>query len=165
VIQKLLDPFWQIWANPAHQLHPQVIHFAIVFLVLEAVTLIIFVIRKQPQVAALSLIFLHCAFWTMLLAVLTGLNDVGLDLGAGNRIMLGFRDRWENAFRAQSSVTIHVWLALILIALTSTRLVWRSLGRDRVLNGIRGATFAVLTLLNFWTLLAATYVGASITHK
>jgi uncharacterized membrane protein len=164
VIRKLLEPFSQVWANPAQQLHPQIVHFPIVFLVLEAVTLVIFAIRKQPQLAALSMIFLQCAFWTMLLAVLTGLNDVGLDLGAGNRVMLGFRDRWENAFRAESSVTIHVWLALMLIALTLTRLLWRSLGRG-ALTGISGAAFGLLTLLNFWALLAATYVGASITHK
>ena len=165
MIHKLLGPFWQIWANPAHQLHPQIVHFPIVFLVLEAVTLIIFAIRKQPQVATLSLIFLHCAFWTMLLAVLSGLNDVGLDLGAGNRIALGFQDRWENAFRAQSSVTIHVWLALILIALTAMRLLWRSLARNRALSGVNGVAFAVVTLLNFWGLLAAAYIGGSITHK
>ena len=165
MVRKLLEPFSQIWANPAHQLHPQVVHFPIVFLVLEAVTLIIFAIRKQPQLASLSLIFLHGAFWTMLLAVLSGLNDVGLDLGAGNRIMLGLHDRWENAFRAESSITIHIWLALILIAITLTRLLWRSLGRGRALAGISGAAFGLLTLLNFWTLLAATYVGASITHK
>jgi uncharacterized membrane protein len=164
VIRKLIEPFSQVWANPAHQLHPQIVHFPIVFLVLEAVTLVIFAIRKQPQLIALSLIFLHCAFWTMLLAVLTGLNDLGLDLGSGNRIMLGFHDRWENAFRAASSITIHVWLALMLMALTLTRLLWRSLGRG-ALTGISGAAFGLLTLLNFWALLAATYVGASITHK
>lgn len=101
----------------------------------------------------------------MLLAIVSGLNDVGLDLGAGNRMILGFRDRWENAFRAQSSVTIHVWLALTLVAITLTRLVWRSLGRDRALAGVCGVAFGLLTLLNFWVLLAATYVGASITHK
>ena len=101
----------------------------------------------------------------MLLAVLSGLNDVGLDLGAGNRLMLGFRDRWENAFRAESSITIHVWLALILIALTLTRLVWRSIGRSRALTGVSSAAFGFFTLLSFWTLLAATYVGASINHK
>ena len=101
----------------------------------------------------------------MLLAVLSGLNDVGLDLGPGNRIILGFRDRWENAFRAQSSITVHVWLAFILIALTLVRLLWRSSGRGRALTGVSGAAFGVLALLNFWALLAATYVGASITHK
>lgn len=165
MIRKLLEPFSQVWTNPAHQLHPQIVHFPIVFLVAEAVMLIIFAIRKQPQIASLSLIFLHCTFWTMLLAVLSGLNDVGLDLGAGNRIVLGFRDRWENAFRAQSSVTIHVWLALVLVAVTLTRLVWRSLSRDRALAGLGGVAFGLLTLVNFWVLLAATYVGASITHK
>jgi uncharacterized membrane protein len=165
VIRKLIEAFSQVWANPAHQLHPQIIHFPIVFLVLEAVTLIIFALRKQPQIAALSLIFLHCAFWTMLLAVISGLHDVGLDLGPGNRIMLGFHDRWENAFRAESSITIHVWLALTLIGLTLTRLLWRSLGRGRALRGVSGVAFGLFTVVSFWTLLASTYIGASITHK
>ena len=117
------------------------------------------------RLATVSLIFLHCAFWTMLVAVLTGVNDVGLDLGAGNRIILGFLDRWENAFRAESSVTIHVWLALMLIGLTLARLLWRLFGRSHVLAGVSGALFGLLTLLSFWTLLAATYVGASVSHK
>ena len=165
MIRKLLEPFSEIWTNPAHQLHPQIVHFPIAFLVIEAVALVVFAFRKQPQIAFLSLIFLHCALWTMLLAVLSGLNDVGLDFGAGNRLILGFRDRWENAFRAQSSITIHVWLAITLVGVTLTRLVWRSLGRERVLAGICGLAFGLLTLVNFWVLLAATYVGASITHK
>lgn len=165
MIHKLIEPFSQIWANPAHHLHPQIVHFPIVFLVLEAVTLIIFALRKQPHLASLSFIFLHCALWAMLLAVLSGLNDAGLDLGPGNRLVLGFQDRWENAFRAESSITIHVWLALILIALTLMRLLWRTFRRESALGGVSGVTFGLVTLLNFWVLLAATYVGSSISHK
>lgn len=101
----------------------------------------------------------------MLLAVLSGLNDVGLDLGPGNRLVLGFQDRWENAFRAESSITIHVWLALILIGLTLMRLLWRTFRRESALIGVSGVTFGLVTLSNFWVLLAATYVGASISHK
>lgn len=66
---------------------------------------------------------------------LVGALDAGLDLGPGNPLWLGLKDRWANAFRWESSVTMHAWLALGLVATTSGRLLWRKLGRSAVLRG------------------------------
>ncbi len=90
---------------------------------------------------------------------------MGLDLGTNNKIWMGIQDRWENAFRWESSITVHAWLAMGLIVLTLVRLLLRSFTASNLLCGPKGVIFGLLTFFNLWVLLATAYVGGMISHK
>ncbi len=162
---ELLNPFYQIFTHPPHQLHPIVIHFPIVFLEAEAVFLLLFLTRKKPDYDRWALNFLRLSFWSMLIAVAFGFYDCGLNMGLGNKFLLGFQDRMENVFRFESSVTVHFWLAVLLFGLTFVRLIWRELKKKKIFEGNSVYLFGGLTLLNLWCLLAMSYVGGLISHQ
>ena len=164
VFGELLKPFYQILAHPPHQLHPIFIHFPIVFLEAEAVFLLLFLIRKIPGYDRWALNFLRLSFWSMLIAVAFGFHDCGLNMGVGNKFLLGFQDRMENAFRFESSITTHFWLAVLLLVLTFIRLIWRE-QKKKIFEGKSVYLFWGLTLINLWCLLAMSYVGGLISHQ
>jgi len=101
----------------------------------------------------------------MLIVAIAGVHDAGLDLGAGNPIWLGLQGRWRQAFRWDSSITVHSWLALALLAITAARLFWRKFGGPDVIRGGRGWAYGLMTLIGLWVLIAAGYVGGMISHK
>jgi hypothetical protein len=160
----LLKPFYQIWTEPPHQWHPLLVHFPIVFLALEAVFLVLFRYSRDASHDRWALLFLYWAATSMLVVALAGLHDSGLNLGPGNKFWLGLQDRWHNAFRFQSSITVHVWLTLSLMAVTALRLVWRARLGSAVLRGRQGWAFAFATVLSLWMLFVAGYVGGRISH-
>jgi hypothetical protein len=105
--------------------------------------------------------------WTVLfmaIVVVAGLHDSGLNLGPGNKIWLGIHDRWQNRFRLQSSVTLHMWLAVLLFGLTAVRLLWRWRYGSGALAGNQAGGYGILTLLGLWCLMAASYAGGVISH-
>ena len=108
----LLKPFYQIVTAPPRQWHPLLVHFPIVFLTVEALLLGLWRLTGKPAHEPLAYACLHLSLWTMLIVAVTGVHDAGLDLGAGNLFWLGLRDRWQQAFRWHSSITVHSWLAL-----------------------------------------------------
>jgi hypothetical protein len=134
----LLKPFYQIVTAPPRQWHPVLVHFPIAFLVLEAVLLGLWRITGKAEYDRWAYGFLHASLWTMLIVAGAGVHDAGLDLGPGNPLWLGFQDRWAHAFRWHSSVTVHAWLALGLVVITATRLLWRKLGGSVVVHGTCG---------------------------
>lgn len=160
----LLEPFWQVFAAPARQWHPFVVHFPIALLLTEAVLHLIAWWRRDEDLDRWSARFLSAAVAGLALAILTGLHDAGLDQGEGNPFWLGLRDRYRNAFRLQSTISVHVWLSLAVTALVIVRAAWRL----RVRGGIGQRRFAVmyafLAVLNLWALLASAYVGAHASH-
>ena len=95
----------------------------------------------------------------------TGIHDSGLNLGPGNKFLLGFEDRWNNAFRFESSVSIHVWLALALFVLTLSRLLWRWKRGEQVFQGLEGVLFGMVAFAGIWFLFAMSYVGGLISHS
>ncbi|HNX36074.1 MAG TPA: hypothetical protein PKM57_15725 [Kiritimatiellia bacterium] len=165
MIEALLKPFSEIVTMPPQQWHPFLVHFPVAFLVTEAALLGWWRITRKAECARLSYGFLHASLWTMLVAACAGVHDVGLDLGSGNPFWLGLQDRWANAFRWQSSVTVHSTLMLGLAALTAARLLWRKLSGPEALRGAQGWAFCLATLLGLWVLIAAAYVGALLSHK
>ncbi len=162
--QQLGKPFYQVFTLPPKQLHPIFIHFPIVFLEAEALFLLLFLIRKKLDYEHWALNFLRLSFWSMLIAVAFGLYDCGLNMGSGNRFLLGLQDRMENAFRFESSVTVHFWLAILLLVLTSARLICRE-QKKKIFEGKSVYLFWGLTLINLWCLLAMSYVGGLISHQ
>ena len=95
----LLKPFYQIVTAPPRQWHPLLVHFPIVFLTVEALLLGLWRLTGKPAHEPLAYACLHLSLWTMLIVAVTGVHDAGLDLGAGNPLWLGLRDRWQQAFR------------------------------------------------------------------
>ena len=161
----LLKPFYQIVTAPPRQWHPVLVHFPIAFLVLEAALLGLWRITGKAEYDRWAYGFLHASLWTMLIVAGAGVHDAGLDLGPGNPMWLGLQDRWQNAFRWRSSVTVHTWLALALLMMTGLRLLWRKLGGPSALRGAQGWAYGLATLIGLWVLSAAGYVGGLISHK
>ena len=161
----LLKPFYQIVTAPPRQWHPVLLHFPIAFLILEAVLLGLWRVTGKPAHELSAHGFLHASLWTMLIVVIAGVHDAGLDLGAGNLLWLGLQDRWQQAFRLHSSVTMHSWLALALLAITAARLLWRKFVGPDALRGGQGWAYGLTTFIGLWILTAAGYVGGLISHK
>ena len=161
----LLKPFYQIVTVPPRQWHPLLVHFPIVFLTVEALLLGLWRLTGKPAHEPLAYACLHLSLWTMLIVAVTGVHDAGLDLGAGNPLWLGLRDRWQQAFRWHSSITVHSWLALALVAITAARLLWRRFVGPGALRGGQGWAYGLVTLISLWILTAAGYVGGMISHK
>ena len=161
----LLKPFYQIVTAPPRQWHPVLVHFPIVFLVVEAALLSLWRVTGKPGQESLAYASLHASVWTMLIVAIAGVHDAGLDLGPGNLLWLGLQDRWRQAFRWHSSVTVHSWLALALVAITAARLLWRKLVGPDALRGGQGWAYGLMTLIGLWILTAAGYVGGMINHK
>ncbi len=158
----LAAPFYQIFTSPTRHWHPWVVHFPIVLLCGEAVLVLLFFLK--PELEYLAYLCLRLSFWSLLIAALAGLHDSGLDLGDGNKIALGFQDRWKSGFHYSSSITVHTWLALLVITITFLRLLWRWRQGSQIRFGLRGVGFALLTLMGFWCMLAMGYVGGAISH-
>lgn len=163
-LSKLLSPLVRVWVHPPQQIHPLVVHFPIVLLVLEGLFLLLFFTTGKSHYEIAAYHLLKWGLFSILIAMVAGIHDIGLDLGIGNKILLGFKDRIENTFQFESSITIHSWLAIVLFLLTFIRLWWRSLKRENVLKSYSGFCFGVLTLFSIWVLLAASYVGGLISH-
>jgi len=161
----LLKPFYQIVTAPPRQWHPVLVHFPIAFLVLEAVLLSLWRVTGKTAHEPWAYAFLHVSLWSMLIVAIAGLHDAGLNLGAGNLLWLGLQDRWRQAFRWHSSVTVHSWLALALLAITAARLLWRKFVGPGALRGGQGWAYGLMTFIGLWILTAAGYVGGMISHK
>jgi hypothetical protein len=161
----LLKPFYQIVTAPPRQWHPVLVHFPIAFLITEGVLLSLWRVTGKPSHELLGYACLHLSLWTMLIVAITGVHDAGLDLGDCNTIWLGLQDRWRQAFRWHSSITVHSWLALALLAVTAARLLLRKFVGPDALRGGQGWGYGLMTLIGLWILTATGYVGGMISHK
>jgi uncharacterized membrane protein len=121
----LLHVLVKVYSEPPQQWHPWLIHFPIVFLLLDGLFTVMFWFNHRPEYERWSLSFLSAALATLVLSAFGGIHDSGLDLGEGNVFLLGLQDRWHNAFVFRSSVTVHMWLALVLFGLSFVRFTWR----------------------------------------
>jgi uncharacterized membrane protein len=162
---ELAKPFYEIFTAPPQQWHPLLVHFPLVFLISEAFFVSLFLVTKKEYFEIGSYHFLNAAFWFLPIVAIAGFHDCGLSLGPGNKFLLGLQDRWENAFRFQSSVTVHFWLAILLIAITSCRLFWRWRSGLGVWKGARGFFYSFLTFWGIWCLFAMSYCGGLLSHK
>jgi uncharacterized membrane protein len=163
-MKELLHALVRVYSEPPQQWHPWLIHFPIVFLLLDGLFTVMFWFNPRAEYERWSLIFLGAALVTMVLAILAGLHDSGLDLGAGNVFLLGLQDRWQNAFVFRSSVTVHMWLSLALFALSFARFTWRKCLAS-ALCGPQAFAYGATLFLNLWLLIATTHVGAMLNHK
>lgn len=161
----LLEPFHGIVTATPRQWHPSIVHFPIALLVLEAALVFLFWLKKSAHLERAAYYALHLSVWALLVTAITGVRDSGLDLGAGEPLLLGFRDRVANLWKLESSITVHAWLAIAVLVLALVRLLWRSCAGPQALAGARGAGYGVLTLLGLWCLVAAGYAGGIITHS
>ncbi len=164
-MNELVKPFYQIITEPPQQWHPLLVHFPLVFLISEAFFLSLFLMTKKERFEVGAYLFLNAAFWFIVIAVLMGFHDCGLNLGSGNKFLLGLQDRWENALRFKSSVTVHFWLALLLIMITSCRLFWRWKSGPQVWKVAKGFFYCFFTFIGIWCLFAMSYVGGLLSHK
>jgi len=164
-MSELAKPFYQIFTAPPQQWHPLLVHFPLVFLISEAFFISLFLMTKKDHFEVEAYRFLNAAFWFIPIVVIAGFHDCGLSLGSGNEFLLGLQDRWENAFRLQSSVTVHFWLALLLIGITSCRLFWRWRSGPQVWKGGKGFFYCFFIFIGIWCLFAMGYVGGLLSHK
>ncbi len=163
---ELIKPFYKVFTSPPQQWHPLLIHFPLVFLILEAFFILVFFLTKKSDYEKLALNFLKAAFVSILIAMAAGIHDCGLNLGPGNKFVLGLQDRFKNAFHFQSSVTVHFWLAIVLLILVLCRLVWCSCeGTGFWKSREQASLYGFLLLIGLWVLLAMSYVGGSLTHQ
>src|SRR2546426_3872385 len=124
----LVPRAWKQW-------HPLVIHFPIVLLLFEAGVVVVYWCRPSENTERLSRLLLWFAVLSFGPAIYTGLNDVGTDLGPGWAFWNGLRDRLGHLFLLRSSVSLHVFLVLLCLLISTVRLVWRVRSGDRALNG------------------------------
>jgi thiol-disulfide isomerase/thioredoxin/uncharacterized membrane protein len=157
-LQALIPRWWKQW-------HPSVVHFPIAFLVLEAAFIVAYALRPAVSVERFSRWLLWCAAASFIPAILTGLNDVGTDLGGGWALWNGLVDRASHFFLLRSTVSLHVLFALGTVAVTLGRAGWRARARERALQGMPGRVFLALTLLGIWLMFAAAQVGGSVSHR
>jgi peroxiredoxin/uncharacterized membrane protein len=161
----LLAPFAAVFTTPLRQWHPLVVHFPIALLVLEAALCALFWARRAAAVERAAFHALYLAFFGLLAAALAGIRDSGLDQGEGMLLAIGLRDRLANLWRFESTITVHSWLALAVVALTLVRLLWRWRAGPRALEGRAAPAYGALTLVGLWCLAAAAYAGGIITHS
>lgn len=161
---ELIKPFYRIFTAPPHQWHPVLVHFPIVFLGMEAFFLVLFAIKRNKEYENWANNFLKITFGSLFIVIAAGFHDCGLTLGHGNKLILGIQDRWENAFRFQSSITVHFWLAVLTFLIVWLRFLWQS--RDpKVLQGKGSYLYGLMTAIGIWSLLAMSYVGGLINHQ
>jgi len=163
--EALLKPFYRVIVAPPQQWHPLLIHFPLVFLTSEACLMLWYGMTRKSGTERWAYTFLKAGCWSLLPVVAAGVHDCGLALGPGNTFLLGVQDRLENAFRFESSVTVHVWLAGLLLVLTFCRLLWRWRRGPQVWQGPSGYWYGGLTGFGIWCLLAMSYVGGLISHR
>jgi uncharacterized membrane protein len=162
--EELLRPFVGVLVAPPRQVHPILVHFPIVFLLLEAIFTLGFRIRGRAGHDRWAFRCLEGAAVCLLPVAAAGFHDAGLDHGAGSALLLGLRDRWGHALRLSSPLTVHVWLVLALATITVVRLLLRIRERRR---GVVGALVWVdggLGFFGLWCLVATAYVGGSLSH-
>jgi Predicted membrane protein (DUF2231) len=94
-MKELLHALVRVYSEPPQQWHPWLIHFPIVFLLLDGLFTVMFWFKPRAAYERRSLSFLGAALVTMVLAVFAGIHDSGLDLGEGNVFLLGLQDRWK----------------------------------------------------------------------
>src|SRR5262249_53211508 len=82
----LIPTGWKQW-------HPLVIHFPVVLLLLEAVTLFVSWYSPTEENWRLSQLLLWLAALSFVPAFYTGLHDTGADLGPGLSVWNGLKDR------------------------------------------------------------------------
>jgi uncharacterized membrane protein len=157
-LRALIPRWWKQW-------HPMVIHFPIALLLLEAAFVIAYVTRPTESTGRFSRWVLWCAAASFVPAILTGLNDVGTDLGPGWALWNGLVDRARHLFLLQSTVSLHVLFALATVTVTIGRVGWRLRAREQALQGTSGRVFVALTILGVWLMFAAAQVGGSISHR
>jgi len=163
-MKELLHALVSVYSEPPQQWHPWLIHFPIVFLLLDGLFTAMFWFNPRAEYERCSLSFLGAALVTMALAVFAGIHDSGLDLGEGNVFLLGVQDRWQNAFVTRSGVTVHMWLSLALFGLSFARFTWRKC-LARALRGRQAFAYGAALFLNLWLLIATAHVGAMLNHK
>ena len=163
-MKELLHALVRVYSEPPQQWHPWLIHFPIVFLVLDGLFTATFWFNPRAEYERWSLSFLAAALLTMVLAILAGIHDSGLDLGEGNVFLLGLQDRWQSAFVFRSSVTVHMWLSLALFALSFARFTWRKCLAN-ALRHPQAFVYGAALFFNFWLLIAAAHLGATLNHK
>ncbi|MBI3540655.1 MAG: hypothetical protein HY073_00670 [Deltaproteobacteria bacterium] len=161
---ELIKPFYRVFTMPPQQWHPVLIHFPIVFLEIEAFFLILFAMKKNKEYEKWAHNFLKITFWSLFVVAAAGFHDCGLVLGTGNKFLLGIQDRWENAFRFQSTITVHFWLAVLTFVIVLLRFVWQS-RNPKVLQGKGAYLYGFMTVMGIWSLLATSYVGGMMSHK
>jgi thiol-disulfide isomerase/thioredoxin/uncharacterized membrane protein len=157
-LRALIPRWWKQW-------HPAVIHFPIAFLILEAAFVVAYVVKPSGSLERFSRWLLWCAVASFVPAILTGLNDVGTDLGPGWAFWNGLVDRVRHLFLLKSTVSLHVLFALATVTVTVARIGWRVRAREKALQGRSRLVFLTLTLLGVWMLFAAGQVGGSISHR
>ena len=162
---EFIKPFYKVFTNPPQQWHPWLIHFPLVFLLLEAYFISLFLITKKTDYKRLAFNYLKVGFVSIVIAMAVGIHDCGLNLGPGNKFLLGFQDRLDNAFRFQSSVTIHFWLAILLFVMTLSRLIYGWCGGERIRQGRGVGFYGFLVVIGLWVLLAMSYVGGLLNHQ
>lgn len=164
-IEKLVEPFYRIFTASPQQWHPLVVHFPFVFLLVEFSFLLIFFIRRKIDFEKKAYAFLKAGFWSIFIVAAAGIHDCGLNMGSGNKFLLGLEDRWENKFNFESTITVHLWLALFVFAITVSRFLWRRWKGSQLLQGKGGWAYGFLVLIGVWSLFAMSYVGGSVSHN
>lgn len=146
------------------QWHPAFVHLPIGLLVIEGLLVVVNLVRPRETFARFSRWLLWSAVLTLPLAVYSGLSDAGADLGPGWAFWNGLVDRVHHFLRLESTVSLHVIYALVVVATAVTRLLWRERAKTDPIAGAQRGLFEFITAVGLWALFAAGQVGGSISH-
>lgn len=148
------------------QWHPAFVHYPIALLTVELFFLCLYVRTKKPNYELFCFWLLTLAAVSMIPVVLSGLNDSGLDMGPGLPLLLGFQDRLKNAFRLESTISLHVLMTVPVVLSTVVRCMWwwRMRRSAASVNSVQLGLHLVLAFVSLILMYAAAYIGGTVSH-
>jgi len=154
--------FWQpLLLAPHRYIHPLLIHFPIVFLLLEAALLLINKLMRSKGVYKCAKVLLYLAALSLPIVGMAGLHDVGVDAGHGNAIIEGFNDRLKNWNHWSDRLSLHVAYVLTLDVLVWVRAFLVAAGKGKFVST---GTNLLMALITVWILTAAAQLGGSLSY-
>ncbi|HEY9792767.1 MAG TPA: DUF2231 domain-containing protein [Candidatus Obscuribacterales bacterium] len=155
--------FAPLLPRPHKYWHPPLVHFPIVFTLLEFLILAAFLRFGTGWLDTAARWSLYLAGLGTIPAVLAGVHDAGVDLGGANAFTDGLKDRLTNYFNSGDQLSVHVvWVSAFIIVLI-IRLIWRT-KLSTLTDRKQAIAFLCSSVVGCITVLAAAQAGGILSH-